>query len=600
MMNLADAAGSALSFTGKGWRLRAQTSNLHHRLAQQAGLHGMFATILADRGLTDLQEVERFLRPLLSHLVDPLGLSDMDKAVVRLVQMVENHQPCAIFGDYDVDGVTSCALLYRYFQALGQPPRIYIPDRLTEGYGPNVAALRSLRSAGIQVVITVDCGITAYDALQVAAEIGLDVIVTDHHQARPDLPMAVAVVNPNRLDDPFPHKELAGVGVAFYLVMALNRALRERGWFGPRTEPDLKSLLDLVAIGTIADVASLTGLNRSLATVGLRTLATTTKVGLHALMEMARLRGSMNAGQIGFQIGPRINAGGRLGQGILGAELLMTDDPAYAMEIATTLEEYNQERQQVERKILAESVDQVESQRLDQKRRGMVVAGEGWHPGVVGIVASRLVERYHRPAIVMAMDHAGGGKGSARSIPGVDLLAAVTACADTLLGYGGHRAAAGMTLVPGKLDALMEAFDQAVRLNNPPELFQPVLRVDGEIALDWIDLELGGRLERLQPFGRGNPEPVWVARNVRILDPRILQERHIRCLLLDQTDSTLDAIAFGVLPGSLGQGLMQGTARLDVAGTVSINRYNNRERMQFIIKDARPALGEPLWPHLAL
>ncbi|MBF0272282.1 MAG: single-stranded-DNA-specific exonuclease RecJ [Magnetococcales bacterium] len=583
------------SFSGKMWRLRALTTDHHRQLARESGLHGLFAAILADRGLESVLEVERYLRPLLSHLVDPMGLRDMDKAVARLVRMVEQGEPCAIFGDYDVDGVTSCALLYRYFAALGQAPRIYIPDRMSEGYGPNEPALRTLHAEGIQVVITVDCGITAFEPMQAAAKIGLDVIVTDHHQAREILPDAVAVINPNRLDDPFPHKELAGVGVAFYLVLALNRALRERGWFqSPRVEPDLKSVLDLVAVGTIADVASLTGLNRPLTAVGLRVASADTRQGLVALMAVARLRGSLSAGQVGFQIGPRINAGGRLGQGALGAELLITDDATRAEEIAQTLEQYNHERQQLEKKILQESIAQVESQGLAERRLGLVVAGQGWHQGVVGIVASRLVERYHRPVVVMAMDADGGGKGSGRSIPGVDLLAAVTRCEPLLRGFGGHRAAAGLTLIPGELDALIECFDRAVREGNPPELFQPVLRVDGECPLGDVDLELVGRLERLQPFGRGNPEPVWVARNVRVLDPRVLNERHVRCQLADTRDAVVDAIAFGVLPGPLGQGMLHATARVDVAGTLSINRYNHRERVQFIIKDVRPASLEPL------
>ncbi|MBF0342525.1 MAG: single-stranded-DNA-specific exonuclease RecJ, partial [Magnetococcales bacterium] len=484
------------------------------------------------------------------------------------------------------------------FSALGQPPRIYIPDRLKEGYGPNEGALRTLHGEGVRVVITVDCGITAYEPLSVAARLGLDVIVTDHHQARESLPEAVAVINPNRLDDGFPHKELAGVGVAFYLVMALNRALRARGWFQPsREEPEIRQLLDLVAIGTIADVASLTGMNRPLTSAGLRQLATVGKVGVLALMEVARLQGSLSAGQVGFQIGPRLNAGGRLGQGQLGAELLTTEDPQRAGEIAVLLEAFNQERQQLEKEIFQQSVAQIRAQSLDLARLGLVVAGQGWHPGVVGVVASRLVERYHRPVVVVAMDENGGGKGSGRSIPGVDLLAAVDACSPLLVAYGGHRAAAGMTLAPGKLPEFMDAFDQAVREANAPELFQPVLRVDGELSdLGEINMELAGRLERLQPFGRGNPEPVWVLKDVRVMDARVLNERHVKCQLVDRADGALDAIAFGVLPGPLGEGLLRHPLRLDVAGTLSINRYRNREQVQLILKDARPAGGVLLTP----
>ncbi|MEO5344823.1 MAG: single-stranded-DNA-specific exonuclease RecJ [Magnetococcus sp. YQC-9] len=583
-----------LSLLDKHWRLRTEITGEQRQLTRSAGLHPLFAPIIAHRGLDTSEQIERYLRPVLGHLIDPLGLTDMERAVERLVRMLDQGEPCAIFGDYDVDGVTSSALLYRYFSALGHPPRIYIPDRLAEGYGPNGPALRRLHAEGIRVVITVDCGITAFEALEEAALVGLEVIVTDHHQARETLPHAVAVINPNRSDDRFAGKELAGVGVAFYLAMALNRALRERGWFaGKRREPDLKGLLDLVAIGTIADVASLTGLNRTLTTAGLRAMAQPggMKAGLSALMATSRLSGSLSAGQVGFQIGPRLNAGGRLGQGMLGAQLLITDDPEQAGQIAQTLEGFNQERQALERRIQAEAIAFVESRGLLERSLGLVVTGEGWHPGVVGIVASRLMERYFRPVVVVATDGAGGGKGSARSIPGVDLLAAVEACAVHLQFFGGHRAAAGMTLIPGHLEAFIEAFDQAVRLKNDLALFQPALRVDGEIAFEGIDLELVGRIERLQPFGRGNPEPLWVARDVRVLDSRNLNDRHVKCQLADSRDRVVDAIAFGVLPGPLGQGLLRPEGRLDVAGTLSINRYQHRERVQFLIKDARLASG---------
>ncbi|GAB0056790.1 Single-stranded-DNA-specific exonuclease RecJ [Candidatus Magnetaquicoccaceae bacterium FCR-1] len=583
-----------LSLTGKSWQTRAEVTEAERRLTREFGLHPLFAPIIAHRQLKTPDDMERYLRPLLSHLADPLGLAGMETAVTRLVRMLEDKEPCAIFGDYDVDGVTSSALLHRYLGALGQPPRIYIPDRMAEGYGPNGPALRRLHAEGVRVVITVDCGITAFEALEEAASVGLDVIVTDHHQAREALPPAVAVINPNRRDDEFPHKELAGVGVAFYLVMALNRALRARGWFNSGVrEPDLKGVLDLVAIGTIADVASLTGLNRTLTTAGLRQVSQPggLKIGLAALMEIARLHGSLSAGQVGFQIGPRLNAGGRLGRGMLGAELLISEDPERAREIAAQLEAFNQERQGLERRIQTESVAQVERLGLAERRMGLVVAGEGWHPGVVGIVASRLMERYHRPVVVVALDGEGGGKGSARSIPGVDLLAAVEACAEHLQFFGGHRAAAGVTLQPNRVEAFAEAFDQAVRAGNDPEVFLPTLRVDGELPFEAIDLELAGRIERLQPFGRGNPEPVWVARDVRVMDPKGLNDKHVKCHLVDGRDRALEAIAFGVLPGPLGEGLLRPAGRMDVAGTLSINRYHNRERVQFLIKDARVAVG---------
>ncbi|MBF0294066.1 MAG: single-stranded-DNA-specific exonuclease RecJ [Magnetococcales bacterium] len=580
------------SFSGRIWRPRVETGEHHRQLAKEVGLRELFAGILAYRALETPDQVEAFLQPRLSQLPDPLELMDMDKAVARLIRVVEEREPFVIYGDYDVDGVTSCALLYRYFKALGHPPRIYVPDRLSEGYGPNPQAMRTLAAEGARLVITVDCGIMAHEALEVARESGLDVIVTDHHQGRESLPPAIAVINPNRLDETFPHKELAGVGVAFYLLLATNRALRQRGLFQEgNPAPDLKSLLDLVAVGTIADVASLTDLNRPLTSAGLRMEGTHLKPGLRALMEVARLSGErMSAGQIGFQIGPRINAGGRLGKGTLGAELLITDDPQRAMEIARILDDYNQERQILEKKIFQEAVGLIEGSGSVEGRHGVVVGHEGWHPGVVGIVASRLAERYHRPTVVLALDAEGGGKGSARSIPGLDLYSAVAACEGHLAAFGGHRAAAGLTLRPGQLAPFTLAFDQAVREQNPTETFQPALLVDGELDIVLANLELAGRIERLQPFGRGNPEPLWIIRNVRLLDARVVKDRHLKCMLADPWEEVLDAIAFGVLPGEPGSGMLNATGRLDVAGTLSINRFRNRESVQLLIKDARPAV----------
>ncbi|MBF0182293.1 MAG: single-stranded-DNA-specific exonuclease RecJ [Magnetococcales bacterium] len=579
------------SFSGRIWRPRVETGEHHHQLAKETGLRELFAGILAYRALDTPSQVEAFLQPRLSQLPDPLALMDMDKAVARLIRVVEERESFVIYGDYDVDGVTSCALLYRYFNELGHPPRIYVPDRLTEGYGPNPQAMRTLAAEGARVVITVDCGIMAHESLEVAKEVGLDVIVTDHHQGRESLPPAIAVINPNRLDETFPHKELAGVGVAFYLLLALNRALRQRGQFQEASPaPDLKSLLDLVAVGTIADVASLTDLNRPLTSAGLRMDGAHLKPGLRALMEVARLSGDrMSAGQIGFQIGPRINAGGRLGKGSLGAELLITDDPQRAMEIARILDDYNQERQILEKKIFQEAVALIEGFGTVEGRHGLVVGREGWHPGVVGIVASRLAERYHRPTVVLALDEEGGGKGSARSIPGLDLYSAVSACEEHLAAFGGHRAAAGLTLRPRQLEPFTTAFDQAVREQNPTETFQPALLVDGELDIVLANLELAGRIERLQPFGRGNPEPLWIVRNVRLLDARVVKDRHLKCMLADPWEEVLDAIAFGVLPGEPGSGMLNATGRLDVAGTLAINRFRNRETVQLLIKDARPA-----------
>ncbi|MBF0144710.1 MAG: single-stranded-DNA-specific exonuclease RecJ [Magnetococcales bacterium] len=579
-----------LSFSKKIWKTRKEPLDCHRQLAREAGLEPFYAGIFADRHLTAVEDVRRFFEPKLGMLADPLGLRDMELGVARIILALERKEKMAVFGDYDVDGATSSALLIRYFRILGVELHLYVPDRLTEGYGPNDAAMRTLAGEGVTLVITVDCGITAHEAVETARGLGMEVIITDHHQPRDTLPSALAVINPNRADESFSHKELAGVGVAFYLVMALNRALRERGYFtGIRAEPDLKTLLDLVAVGTIADVAPLMGLNRIMVKVGLLATEHTRHVGLRVLQEAARLSGRLSAGQVGFQIGPRINAGGRLSRGRLGAELLATDDPVRAGEIAQFLEQANRERQLIEEKIQKQAFAQMMQLPPDKKILGHVLADRNWHPGVVGIVASRIAEKTHRPTIVIALDEQGIGKGSARSIPGVNLLQAIDACQSHLLAFGGHHAAAGLTIEQGQLLPFAEAFNRFLAENTPEEVFQMALLVDGHTRLTDFPFETVAQLERLQPFGRGNPEPVFVFENIRVTGQRILKDRHVKCHLADLEDNTLEAIAFNVFPGPLGEGILSGRQRLDVAGSLTINRFQGRERVQLIIRDARLA-----------
>lgn len=579
-----------LSFLRKIWKSRIEPQELHRQLAREMGFEPFFAAILADRDLDVGDEVRHFFEPRLGMLADPLGLLDMDKAVHRIIHALEKQEKIAVFGDYDVDGATSSALLIRYFRCLGSDIRLYIPDRLQEGYGPSKAAMATLAGEGITLVITVDCGITSYEAMEAAHNLGMDVIITDHHQARDVLPTAHAVINPNRKDESFAHKELAGVGVAFYLLMALNRELRSKNFFSEKKpQPDLKSFLDLVAVGTIADVAPLTGLNRILVKVGLVVTENTQHIGLQSLRESARLSGRLSAGQVGFQIGPRINAGGRLSQGSLGAELLATDNPQRASEIAHILEQANRERQAIEEKIQKQALQQMFAAQEKNIIHGHVLADKNWHPGVVGIVASRIAEKSHRPTVVIALDDQGIGKGSARSIPGVNLLAAIEACQSCLLGFGGHHAAAGLTIKQEQISDFTKAFNLFLLENTPPEVFQMSLLVDGKTKLTDFPFETVHQLERLQPFGRGNPEPVFVFENVRVAEHRLLKEKHLKCYLTDTDGNALDAIAFNVFPGPLGEGILSERQRLDVAGSLSINRYQGRERVQLIIRDARPA-----------
>ncbi|MBF0152614.1 MAG: single-stranded-DNA-specific exonuclease RecJ [Magnetococcales bacterium] len=585
---------SGLSLLGRRWEQRSHAGLHHEHVARELGLSERLAPLLASRNLETVAVTKDFLRPTLSQLADPAGIRDMERAVSRIALALRQGEPIAIFGDYDVDGATSSALLVRYFRGLGITVRVYIPDRLEEGYGPNVPAMQRLATEGTRLIITVDCGISSFAAMDEAARLGMDVIITDHHQLVDErLPTATAIINPNRTDDPFPHKELAGVGLAFYLAMALNRFLRQQGWFhATRPEPDLKPLLELVAVGTVADVARLIGMNRLLVAVGLRDGRPVRNPGLQALIRQAGLGRStekgLSPGQIGFQLGPRINAGGRLGQGILGSELLSSDDPSRLGEIVQILESANRERQTIEQRILTEALKMVAEQDLMNRRLGWVLASPGWHPGVVGIVASRIAERFYRPTMVVAVDATKGeGKGSGRSVRGVDLFAAVSAVSELLTHFGGHRAAAGLTIAADRLDLFVEAFDQAVRTQNDPGLFQPALMFDATLHPAIVQQELVRQIQRFQPFGMGNPEPVFVLSRVRIETPSVLKERHVKCWLSDGQGGRIEAMGFGLLPGPLGDCLLAEQAPLDVAGTVSISHYRGREQVQFLIKDAR-------------
>ncbi|MBF0612425.1 MAG: single-stranded-DNA-specific exonuclease RecJ [Magnetococcales bacterium] len=586
--------GEKRSLTGKIWRWRAEETPSYQAITRQLGLDTALAPLLAGRSLDSPEQVLEFFSPRLQRLADPDALMDMDKAVDRLVRALQENEKIAVFGDYDVDGATSSALLFHYFRSLGVTLRVYIPDRLTEGYGPSPAAMEQLAKEGIGLIITVDCGISAFQALQSAGQLGMDVIVTDHHQPSVDgLPEAWAVINPNRLDDTFPHKELAGVGVAFYLVMALNRRLRSMEWFeGEIQEPDLKNLLDLVALGTISDLAKLVGLNRVLVHAGMKVASQTDKPGLQALYRLAGVPAEqdiwgLGVDQIGFQVGPRINAGGRLDRGSLGYELLAGQDSQRVEEIAQILDASNRERREIEKTILDEAMAIVQQRNLAETRMGLVVAGENWHPGVVGIVASRLVEKFHRPAIVAAVDREGKAKASGRSIPGVDLLGTIQTLHGMLLNFGGHRAAVGLSMAAERLEEFAIAFDARLRHTYPAETFWPLLTVDSEISLAQADRRLVEHIQRFQPFGMGNPEPIFVLHGVKVSFTRLLNERHVKCVLTDEMGHRLEAIAFRCWPGLLGEGLLKSGSTLDVAGVISLNRFRGEERIQMVIKDAR-------------
>jgi len=583
--------GVERSVCGRRWRWRGGDAQAGHEIAARLALPEIVGRLLAQRGV-DLDHAPGFLQPRLrEQLPDPAHLRDMEAAAARLVRAVRDGETIAILGDYDVDGATSAALLARFFAATGTRTRIYVPDRLREGYGPNSAALLRLRDEGARVVVTVDCGTTAHLPLADAAESGLDVIVVDHHVAEPLLPRAAAVLNPNRLDEDSPHGSLAAVGVVFLLVVAVNRALRLAGWYGAeRTEPDLLGWLDLVALGTVCDVVPLTGLNRALVAQGVKVARRAANPGMAALAAISGVREPIDAYHLGFVLGPRVNAGGRVGASDLGARLLATDDPALAADLAGRLDAYNRERRDIEARTLSAAITMVEA--APQASVLTFAAAADWHPGVIGIVASRLKERYERPALVGALD-GGIGRGSGRSIPGVPLGPAVIAArqAGLLLNGGGHAMAAGFTVAADKLDALREFLIERLGDGLDRETLVPELGIDGALSAGAARSELIEQIGRLAPFGAANPEPRFVFPAVRVVHAEMVGSAHLRCTLADPIDGArLLAIAFRTAETPLGHFLAETRgAAIHVAGHLRHDIWRGGDAVQLTIDDAAPA-----------
>jgi single-stranded-DNA-specific exonuclease len=588
--------GVERSLSGRRWRARPCDDRAGLALAQRFGLPEIVGRLLAGRGI-DVEGCEKFLRPTLRDgLPDPSHLKDMDRAVARLVEAIRADELIAIFGDYDVDGATSSALLRRFFAAVGARTTIYIPDRQREGYGPNAPALLRLKGQGAGVVITVDCGVLAHEPLAAAAEAGLDVIVVDHHLGEPSLPRAYAVIDPNRVDEESPHRALAAVGVSFLLITGINRALRQAGWYASRPEPNLLQWLDLVALGTVCDVVPLTGINRALVTQGLKVMRRRGNIGLAALGDVAGIGEKLEVYHTGFILGPRVNAGGRVGEADLGARLLSTEDPNEARVLAQHLDALNTERRAIEAEVLAQAIAQVE-----ERGAGSIVfaAREGWHPGVIGIVASRLKERYDRPACVVALSK-GVGRGSGRSIPGFALGQAIIAAhqAGLLINGGGHAMAAGFTVEEGKLDALCEFLcARALEVLGPAGTAVAELGIDGALAAGAATPDLAELIDRIGPFGSGNSEPRFVFPNLRVLRADIVGQEHLRCVLGDGAASIrLKGIAFRVMSNerdaALGKALLQAQgAGFHVAGHLRADTWQGRNEVQLFIDDAAPSVS---------
>ncbi len=577
------------SLTGRAWRARLDASGeaRAQAIAQVSGRGDLLARILAGRGV-ELDAVERYLDPTLRDLMpDPHTLADMGAATERLARAVGRRERIAIFGDYDVDGACAAALLSEYLQAMGCETIVHIPDRVTEGYGPSVEAMRQFHGAGATLIVTVDCGAVSFEPFAEAAKLGVDVVVFDHHQAPEILPPALALVDPNRQDDLSGLNALCATGVVFMALVDLNRRLRGAG-----AVPDLKLSLDLVALATVADVVPLTGLNRAFVVRGLETMRRRERPGLAALLDVAGAGGPPTPYHLGFLVGPRINAGGRIGDAALGARLLSTTDPAEAGRIAAELDRLNRERQRIETVVLAEAEAQaLAALGLEERGACVVVAGEGWPPGVVGLVASRLKDRFNRPAFALALN-ASEATGSARSISGIDIGRIVhgLVAAGLAMKGGGHAMAAGLTLKRDRLGDLRAHLEAVLQAPVTEARRDVGLAIDAALAAAAATPAFLRGVDAAGPYGAGNPEPVFALPRHRLEGVAVVGVDHVRFRAVSGDGRALEGIAFRAADKPLGKGLraLEG-GYVHLAGALTLDRYGGRERVKLRLIDAAPA-----------
>lgn len=589
--------GVTTSASGRAWRDRLDVAGAQAALgmAQRLDLPEIVARVLAGRGV-GVDEARDFLDPTVKALMpDPSTVTAMDEGAARLADAVERGEKIALFADYDVDGATSAALVKRHLMRLGLEPLVYVPDRLIEGYGPNAEAIEGLARAGARLLVTLDCGSTSFEALDHARSLGLETVVIDHHQCGVELPPALAVINPNRHDDLSGLGHLSAVGVAFVTMVALSRELRRRGFFAGRKEPDLLALLDLVALGTVADVVPLLGLNRAFVVKGLQVARKRGNVGLTALSAVARVNGPLSPYHLGFLIGPRINAGGRIGDAGLGSRLLATDDPVEAERIAAELDRLNKERQVMEAAMVEEADAQVVARHGTDPGPIVVVGSPDWHPGVVGLIASRLKERWHRPALAVSFDRGELGTGSARSVAGVDLGAAVRAAVEAGLAVkgGGHKMAAGLTVAQDRLDAVREFLSERIASGVEAALERRDLAIDGALTAAGATVNLVETIERAGPFGAGQPEPLFAFPSHRVTFADEVGQGHVRATLAAGNGSTLKAIAFRAANEPIGRTILDARGEnLHVVGALGLDHWQGDARVQLRIVDVcRPRIG---------
>ena len=578
------------SILGKYWSAHSYDESLVSELKRYLGIDDFLARIISTR-VSSVAEAEHFLNPKIKSLLpDPFHLLDMEKAVDRTIKAINTNEKICIFADYDVDGATSAALLKNLFRDVAVNASIYVPDRITEGYGPSLEAMQKIKSHGTKLVITVDCGSVAFEALEYATSLGLDVIVIDHHISLDDLPNAVAVINPNRLDEKSCYKNLAAVGVSFLFAVALCKSLKEIDFFQKNNlqAPDLMQYLDLVALGTVCDVMQLTDLNRAFVAQGLKIAKNRANIGYRTLSDIANIQEIPNCYHLGFILGPRINAGGRVGKSWLGAHLLSSTSDQEALDIATELDRYNEERKAIEYTVLEEAMSLAQEQIHDP---GLFIVGNNWHPGVIGIVAGRLKEKYNKPVAVIALN-SGVGKASCRSIKGVDFGCKIIEAKQRglLVVGGGHAMAAGFTVEEGKIQDLRQFLNQEFVKDLQSTDFHLRELYDIDLSTSAASLELLAEIDRLEPFGNGNPAPIFRFSDVYVLKSDIVGSKHIKVIFAPIKESLsskpLSAIAFNSVDTEIGKILLSRTSyKLSILGRLKVNKWQDKETVQFQLYD---------------
>jgi single-stranded-DNA-specific exonuclease len=566
------------------WKLSETKEDIQSLFVREFKLHPIVSQILINRNISDLETANRYLNPSLHDLHSPFVMKDMKKGVERLIRAIQAGEKVAIYGDYDADGITSLAILYRFLQGIQNNVMYYIPDRVSEGYSLNRSAIDRLKAQNVGLIITVDCGVSDREEIEYARSLGIDTIVLDHHEVPAAIPDAAAVINPNRSDCPFPFKQLAGVGIVFNFLIALRGGLRNIGFYSSRPYPNLRDYLDLVALGTIGDLSPLVDENRIFARIGLELINEDRRVGLKALRDTAGLGNTaIDSGAASFALIPRINAAGRVGSPDDAVRLLLTEDPAEAQRLAARLETCNRERQRLEKTIFDEIIARIHSMGDTKDKGALVLASPEWHPGVIGIVASRVVDRFYRPTILISLKD-GIGKGSGRSIAEFNLYEGLKLCDPLLISYGGHRYAAGISVKEGDIERLSEVLGDIVKEGLVVQELLQETHIDAECSLNQMTHELVSQFDRLAPFGTRNPEPIICTRNVQVSYPTVVGNKHLKMRVYGDGVSC-SSIWFN--RGDYAQDI-EGV-RLDIAFTPQINYWNGSSNIQLKVRDISAA-----------